>query len=234
MSIMKRKTIIKWSLVFFIIQWLIVISVFGQQKYSWDKELVRKVTINNKTIINKLVLELFIPESNVEYLEIFDVDANGATEGDLLRVHPSRNVYSLMMLSKECREILGSIQLPANTEEMGYTININDPSTPQQRILFILASTIKALYSQDKPLKLYFEQNDSGLYKFEFYGFNPVDLKDDKNFTLGKGQKEQIHDLLKALYKEFNEEFVSWQPTVIHVIKTERDTLVVPEKISKK
>ncbi|MCU0642644.1 MAG: hypothetical protein MUC94_00050 [bacterium] len=208
-------------------------TVFGQQNFIWDKELVQKVTITDQSVIKKLVFELFIPESDITFIEIFDVDKNGAAEGDLLKVHPSRNVYPLYMLSQDTREILRKIPHPPNLEDVGLTINIKNPDDAKERILFILASTIKELYSQDKPLKLYFEQNEDGVYKFDFFGFSEADLK-DKDIDLGKNRSQQIHDLLKALYKEFNEEFVSWQPTVIHVIKTERDTLVVPEKISKK
>ncbi len=209
------------------------ISVFGQQNFGWDKELVQKVTITDQSVIKKLVFELFIPESDITFIEIFDVDKNGAAEGDLLKVHPSRNVYPLYMLSQDTREILRKIPHPPNFGDVGLTINIKNPDDAKERILFILASTIKELYSQDKPLKLYFEQNEDGVYKFDFFGFSEADLK-DKDIDLGKNKSQQIHDLLKALYKEFNEEFVSWQPTVIHVIKTERDTLIVPEKISKK
>jgi hypothetical protein len=208
-------------------------AVFTQQNFIWDKELVQKVMITDQSVIKKLVFELFIPESDIAFIEIFDVDNNGAAEGDLLKVHPSRNVYPLYMLSQDTREILRKIPHPPNMENVGLTINIKNPDDAKERILFILASTIKELYSQDKPLKLYFEQNEDGVYKFEFFGFSEADLK-DKDIDLGKNKSQQIHDLLKALYKEFNEEFVSWQPTVIHVIKTVRDTLVVPEKISKK
>lgn len=208
-------------------------SVLGQQNYAWDKELVPKVKIADQDVIKKLVFELFIPELDITFIEIFDVDDNGAAEGDLLRVHPSRNVYPLYMLSKETREILRKIPHKDNVFDVGMTINLKNPSDAKERILFILASTIKELYSQNKPLKLYFEQNEEGVYKFDFFGFSEKDLQ-DKEINLGKSSKQKIHDLLKALYKEFNEEFVNWQPTVIHVIKIERDTLIVPEKISKK
>jgi len=216
-----------------ILMGFVTASLSAQENYRWDKELVQKVEIRDKKVVDKLVLELYIPESDIEYIEIFDVDANGAAEGDLLKVHPSRNVYSLYMLSKESRDILTGIPLPPNIEDIGLTININNPETAQERILFILASTIKELYSQDKPLKLYFEQNEDMTYRFEFFGYNPEDLK-DRDVSLGKNQTQRIHDLLKALYKEFNQEFVDWQPAVIHILKTERDTLYVPERNLKK
>ncbi len=208
-------------------------TLIAQEDYKWDKELVQKVDIRDRKVIDKLLQELFIPESNVEYIEIFDVDANGAAEGDLLKTHPSRNVYPLYTLSRESREILRGIPLPPNFEDIGMTKNIVNPETPSERILFILASTIKELYSQDKPLKLYFEQNENGTYRFEFFGFVSEDLK-DKDLALGKGQTKRMHDLLKALYQEFNKEFVDWQPTVIQVVHTERDTIYLPEKPTKK
>lgn len=231
---MARLKSCNWIWLFFLTQTVVSLPIFAQEMYNWDKELVQKVEIRDKKLIDKLVIELIIPESNVEYLEIFDVDKNGATEGDLLRVHPSKNVYPLYQLSKECRDILTGIPVPSNTEEMGLTINISNPETAEERILFIIASTIKELYSQDKPLKLYFEQNVDGTFRFEFFGYKSEELKQDKEVSLGKAQSQPIHDLLKALYKEFNEDFVEWQPTVIHVIKIERDTLIVPERQSKK
>lgn len=229
---MWQKKIVQLILIV-IIKLFIVHIAYTQENYKWDKELVQKVEIRDKNVINKLLLQLFIPESDVQLIEIFDVDGNGAAEGDLLKVHPSRNVYPLTLLSKESRDILTGIPLPPNIEDYGLTVNINNPESASERILFILASTIKELYSQDKPLKLYFEQNEDLTYRFEFFGYNPEDLK-DKEVNLGKSQQQRIHDLLKALYKEFNQEFVDWQPAVIHVIKTVRDTLYVPEKKSKK
>ncbi|MDZ7264500.1 MAG: hypothetical protein ONB16_07940 [candidate division KSB1 bacterium] len=231
---MNSKNLIQRIIFFITIQSLLALAVWSQSSYKWDKELVRKVTITDKVIIDKLVLDLFIPESDVDHIEIFDVDANGVTEGDLLRVQPSRNVYSLMMLSQESREIISKIPFPENTEETGYIVNINNPETPEQRILFILAQTIKALYSTDKPLKLYFEQYEKGMFRFEFFGFSRADLKDDPNLAIGKTQGQAVSDLLKLLYKEFNQDFPTWQPTVIHVMKIERDTLIVPEKSGRK
>ncbi len=231
---MLRRRLIQGIIFFATIEFLIALAAWSQSSYTWDKELVRKVTITDKKIIDKLVLDLFIPESDVEHIEIFDVDANGVTEGDLLRAHPSRNVYSLMMLSQESRDIIAKIPIPENTEETGYIVNINNPETPEQRILFILAQTIKALYSTDKPLKLYFEQYEKGMFRFEFYGFSRADLKDDPNLAIGKTQGQAVSDLLKLLYKEFNQDFPTWQPTVIHIMKTERDTLIVPEPSGKK
>lgn len=230
---MWQKSLRQLILIVMIIPVFITFRTYAQDGYKWDKELVQKVEIRDKKVINRLLLELFVPESDVQFIEIFDVDGNGAAEGDLIKVHPSRNVYPLYMLSKESREILTGIPLPPNIEDIGLTVNINSPESASERILFILASTIKELYSQDKPLKLYFEQNEDMTYRFEFFGYNPEDLK-DKEVSLGKSQTQRIHDLLKALYKEFNQEFVDWQPAVIHVIKTERDTLYVPENNSKR
>jgi len=220
----------KVSIVFFMLPLFCSVLVFAQDKFEWDKELVQKVKIVDKQIVNKLVYSLFIPESDVEYIEIFDVDKNGAAEGDLLKVFPSKNVYSLSMLDRESQDILSNIPHPANIEDVGFTINIGKPETATQRILFILAKTIKKLYSEDKPLKLYFQQNEDGTYRFEFFGYNPDVLK-DKDVNIGDNN---VRDLLKALYKEFNEEIVDWQPTVIHIVKTERDTLYVPENRRKK
>ncbi len=230
---MWQKKIIYFIMLVMIILLSITLRILAQESYKWDKELVQKVEIRDKKAIDKLLLELFIPESDVELIEIFDVDGNGAAEGDLLKVHPSRNVYPLYMLSKESRDILTGIPLPPNIENIGLTVNINNPETASERILFILASTIKELYAQDKPLKLYFEQNEDMTYKFEFFGFDQADLK-NKDLNLGRSQTERIHDLLKALYQEFSKEFADWQPTVIHVVKTVRDTIYVPEKSSKK
>lgn len=225
---MRLKIVVIAALLFIFILSVSTLYVGAQESYKWDKELVRKVEIRDRKVINKLVLELFIPESDIEYIEIFDVDGNGAGEGDLLKVQPSRNVYSLYMLSKESREILTGIPHPSNIEDIGMTINISNPETAQERILFILAQTIKELYSEDNPLKLYFEQNEEGTYRFELLGYVQEVWK-NKEVNLGKDQTQRIHDLLKALYKEFNQEFVDWQPAVIHIIKTERDTLYVPE-----
>jgi len=207
---------------------------FAQDDFHWDKELVSKVEIHDKALINKFVMEMFIPESNIEYMELFDVDDNGATEGDLLKVHPSRNVYSLDLLSKESRVMLKKIPEPPNRKQEGYTKEFSDPSTAEEKILFVLVMAIKDLYSQDNSLKLYFEQSDDGLYRFELLGFDPKVLKQDKDISFGKVTSKRIQDLLKALYKEFYDEHIGWQPTVIHVIKNTKEIIYVPSDDSKK
>ena len=78
-----------------------------------------------------------------------------------------------------------------------------------------------------------FKENDMLNVGDKAPGFSLPD-KENKEVSLGKNQKQRIHDLLKALYKTFNQEFVDWQPAVIHVVKTQRDTLYVPETKGKK
>ena len=217
-------------------QYLIIFSVIlfcfvsgqSQDNFHWDKELVSKVKINDKVLINKLVMELFIPEATIEYMELFDVDDSGPGEGDLIKTFPSGTVYSLYMLSKECRQLLKEIPIPENKLEDGMVKEFADPKTAEEKILFVLVMAIKELYSQDNPLKLYFEQTDDGMYKFELLGFDPKILKQDKDIALGKVTSERIQDLLKALYKEFYEEYINWQPTVIHVIKNTKEIMYVP------
>ena len=226
-------------LLFILLNIIISNTLYSQQdNFKWDKELVPKVRIVDRELIHNLELELFLIESEIDYIEIFDIDGNGIAEGDLLKVYPSQNVSSLYELSRKTTDMLSAIPHPDNTEDIGLTLNINkSPDTAQERILLILATAIKELYGDDKPIKLYFEQTDESVYKFELLGFRASDLKgaDDYIGIGGKAEKEiqkqKIHSLLKALYEEFNEEFITWQPTVIHVIKTEKDTVIVPEKI---
>ena len=98
---MKGNGMYKFLLIIIIICILTLMNGFSQDNFHWDKELVSKVKIDDKSLIDKLVMELFIPEAVVDYIELFDVDANGPGEGDLLKTYPSRTVYPLYMLSKD-------------------------------------------------------------------------------------------------------------------------------------
>lgn len=192
--------------------------------FYWDKELVRKVVINDKEIINRLLIDLFIIEADVSQIEIFDVDKNGPSEGDLLKVYPSENVYSIKMLSAEVQETMNKWPYTENIEKRGKTVNIRKAETAEEKILYVLAYAINALYSHDKPLKLYFEQKESGIYTYELLGYNPKELKQDSDVLLGDDKQQKIMDLFKAFYKEMTE----GPPTLIHVVETERDTIRVP------
>ena len=219
---MKRNKIAIWLLMSILFLTGSAVSVSAQDDYHWDKELVPKVIIRNPQIITKLLAALYIIESNVNFIEIYDVDQNGPSEGDLLKVNPSDQVYPLYMISAEAQVILQDIPVPVNLEKIGYTVNIRKPKTPEERILHTLAYAIKTVYSPQKPLKLYFEQDEEGKYYFQLLGYEEKDLKDRK-VSFGN---QQVMDLLKSLYKEISE----GEPTIIHVFKTEKEIIKVPEE----
>ncbi len=210
-------------ILFFIFSQLISISTsFAQEKFYWDKELVPKVVVKEKEMIDKLLAALYIIDTEANAIEIYDVDQNGPSEGDLLKVNPSEQVHSLYLISREAQELLESIPVTPNVEKVGYTIDVRNPQTPEERILNALAYTIKTVYSPQKPMKLFFEQDEDGKYRFQLLGYSPEDLKDAQ---VNMGEKE-IVDLLRAVYKEISE----GPPTVIHVLKREKITLKVPEE----
>ncbi len=230
-------TIIAWRILI-LVGFLSVPPAFSQENYIWDKELIRKVIITNADTIKLLADELLIPESEIKQIEIYDVDQNGAGVGDLLRVQPSRAVYPLYFVSQRCQKILAKIPIPKNIIEKGSIISISgDPKTPTERILYALASVVTKIYTQDKPLKLYFEQTEDGLFIFELMGYHSDLMKDtDVSFgnVIADTSQANVQDLLKALYKELYEEYLGWQPMAIHIVKTVRDTIIVPEGTKKK
>jgi len=193
----------------------------------WDKELVRKVVISEKEVINRLLIDLFIIESEVNTIEIFDVDKNGPSEGDLLKVYPSESVYPIKMLSAEVQEIMNKWPYTENIEKRGKTVNIrnDDNATAEEKILYVLAYAIQTLYSYDKPVKLYFEQKETGIYTYELLGYNPKELKHDE-VALGSDKQKKIMDLFKAFYKEMTQ----GPPTIIHVVKSEKEIIEVPQR----
>ena len=216
---MKKYNICIWFLLFTL---GIIVSVSAQDDFRWDKELVPKVVIKDEVVIKKLLSALYIIDTNAEYIEIYDVDYNGPSEGDLLKVHPSDLVQPLYMISAQAQDILDDIPIPDNIEKIGYTINIRSPKSAEERILHTLAYAIKTVYSPNKPLKLYFEQDEEGKYKFQLLGYEEEDFR---NVKVKFGDK-QVMDILKSLYKEITE----GAPTVIHVYKKEKETITVPEE----
>lgn len=202
-----------------------------QKDIYWDKELIRKIVINDKKVVNKLLFDLFIIESDVSFIEIYDVDKNGPAEGDLLKVYPSEMVYPIKMLSAEVQEIMNKWPYSRNIEKRGKLNYVPDVTSenvpPGEKILSILAYAVRALYSVDKPLKLFFDLNESGVYTYEVLGFKEENWK-DKNIALGNEQEKKIMDFLKAFYEDVKES--EGPPTVIHVIKEDKVTIKVPEK----
>ena len=51
-------------------------AILAQQNLVWDKQLVQKVAITDQTMIKKLVFDLFIPESDIKFIEIFDISVS--------------------------------------------------------------------------------------------------------------------------------------------------------------
>jgi hypothetical protein len=192
----------------------------------WDSELIPKIVIKDDNVIRQLLIDLFIIEAEVNYIEIYDVDKNGPAVGDLLKTYPSEMVYPIRMLSAEVQEIMNKWPYSENIAKRGKTINIRnaEDATPDEKILYVLAYAIKTIYRHDKPIKLYFEQKEDGVYTYELLGYNPEELK-QKSIPIGNTQQQQIMDLLKAFYKELAE----GPPTVIHVVKKEKITVKVPE-----
>ena len=193
----------------------------------WDSELIPKIVIKDQAVIQKLLIDLFVIEANVTSIEIYDVDKNGPAEGDLLKVYPSEMVYPIKMLSAEVQEIMNKWPYSENIAKRGKTINIRDKenATPEEKILYVLAFALKTIYSYDKPIKLYFEQQESGVYTYELLGYNPKEWK-EKTIPIGSEQQQQIMDLFKAFYKEI----AKGPPTVVHVVKKEKVTVKVPQE----
>jgi len=201
----------------------------AQIDYRYDYEFVSKIVFTDKDIINRLLLDLFIPETDVEMIEIFDIDGSGPNQGDLMRVKPSMNVYNITMLTKETSDILAGIEPDPNISKVGYTKSINsNPQTAEEKILYILGLAMTKLYAQDKPIKVYFEQYEDGTFKFNLYGYEKEKLDDQANINIGEISESQVQDLLKALYQEFASEYKGFQPTVVRIREVIRDTVYVP------
>lgn len=154
------------------------ISVHAQQPYAWDKELVSKVIINDQNMIKDLLNELKIVHKDpINQIEIFDINKNGISDNDFLKCLPSGKLYLIATVSPKARDLFAKIPLPANMEEIGYTENIRDSETPQDKILFTLAQTMKELYNPNLPIKMYYEQDRVGIYRFELWGYNTEAFK---------------------------------------------------------
>jgi len=213
---------------------LLIIIVFSniiqaQDNFVWDFEIVSKVKITDKNYIEQLVLELFIPESDIDYIEIFDVDDNGPTENDLIRVSPSKVVYPMGQLSQKCHELLQKIPQKPNEIQVGKTVNIDkEPESAEDKILYILGVAIESLYSLNKPLKLFFEQDEHGGFKYYLLGYREESFKDSADVSFGKITEANVQGLLKALYRKFSKEYRGFQPTVVRIREVIRDTIYVP------
>lgn len=210
---------------------LMAANAQNQQRWKYDYEWVSKIVFWDPDLINQLLLDLMIPEVNVTQIEIFDIDGNGPGPGDLMRLEPSYNVYSISdYISKETRDMLASVPKDPNVGKTGITKSVSalKQKTAEDKILYIIGYTISQLYATDKPIKIYFEQFPDGTFKFNLYGYDKPSLDSTKNLAIGKVSQSKVQDLLKALYQEFSDEFMGFQPTVVKVREIIQDTLVIP------
>lgn len=215
---------------------LILVSIFWnsevicQSGYRYEKELVSKIVITDKKIINRMLMDMLIPETDVEGVEIFDIDGSGPNIGDLMRVIPSNKVYSIDMLTKETSDILRGIPPDPNKSKTGLTkiIGRTKPNSAEDQILYILGKAISQLYATDAPIQVYFEQYGDGTFKFNLYGFEREKFDQDAQVAFGKVTESKVQDLLKALYQEFSSEYKGFQPTVVRIREVIKDTVYVP------
>ena len=74
-------------------------------------------------------------------------------------------------MTKETKDILSMIPPDTNFQKYGMTKEIDkNPQNAEEKILYLLGFAITKLYAQNKPIKLYFEQDENGVYVFNLYG----------------------------------------------------------------
>jgi hypothetical protein len=156
-------------------------TTHAQLKGTWDKELVSKLILKDRIIINILISELKILEKDsIHYVEIYDFNQDGIGNNDYLKCVPSMKLYPMINISDEIKQLFQKVSAPPSLHEIGITINVKNLKTPQEAILFNLSQVIKENYDQMAPIKVYYEQNEEGLYRFDIWGYESDRMRHKK------------------------------------------------------
>lgn len=140
------------------------------------------MTITDAKLIKLLMDEFFIPETLVTRMEIIDVGKNGFGPKDLVKTHPSDEIYFLEFVSQQAQQLMNDWKFQANFQIIAQNIDPNvinnySENKPAYNIFISLLKSLGRNY-QDFPMKIKLER-DSSTVKFEMWDYNEHQLRFD-------------------------------------------------------
>ncbi|NQT26544.1 hypothetical protein HQ585_14415 [candidate division KSB1 bacterium] len=161
------------------------IGAFSQsvelKKYRVDQRAHWVSIIDDPELVQLFIDEFFL-SSDINRIEVYDLNNNGFSNGDVYKTYPDEMIYHLDDPSDRVQKVMDSWEFEANFSYIGE----NDISSPEyleaQSINkagnAIVGSFIKGLNRnyKDIPVQVWFHRDENGM-RFEMWGYNEDELK---------------------------------------------------------
>jgi hypothetical protein len=207
----------------------------GKKTVQVNREISSVANIIDPELIQIILDQCLIPESDVVKMEVIDVNQNGFGEKDIARLSPSGNVYVLEKISTEVQNIMDAWGFQANFQISGAnrvpaTYDSIETDRAQYSIFSTLLRGLNRNY-HDFPIKIRFERDSVGVI-FEMWGFNPEHIEHD-NPEPFMPDSVITYDIFHVFHDDTLINFDNTLFDVIHVYYQNMDTVYVGRQTQK-
>jgi len=167
------------------------------EKVSYDKIFLSTWRIQDKALMDSIIVEFMLPQGNYQYIEIIDINNNGPDRFDVLRLTPKGVNLSKKNTNSDGQDgiyqvyALSEIGVPESVKKRMAAWSLGDKAddltvfgtldqakrlhekkkTSKSSIIVTLMTILSRTY-QKNDLKLLLERGKDGSCKFELVGFN--------------------------------------------------------------
>ncbi|MDZ7261629.1 MAG: hypothetical protein ONB05_05935 [candidate division KSB1 bacterium] len=145
-----------------------------------SQNLIPTVTITGSDLINFILEQCLITETNVTKMEILDINRNGFGEKDIIKTYPSNQLYLMERISEEVQEVMDNWQFQANFQITGINKppSVYDSLKTNRAANAIFSSLLRGINQNyhDYPIKIHFERDSTGV-TFEMWGYDQTKLE---------------------------------------------------------
>lgn len=224
----------------FISMTLLILLIFSPVRISADaseqvrvnRDLIPIVTITDMPLIEMILEQCLIPESNVLKMDILDINQNGFGEKDIARVYPSSNVYLLEKISSDVQNKMDSWGFRANFQISGENrLPAAYDSVESEKAAHSIFSTLLRGINRnyhDYPIKIRFERDSIGVI-FEMWEYhedkleigNPQPFMPDSVIT---------YDIFHVFHDDTLNNFDTTLYDIIHIRYDQVDTVFIGQR----
>ncbi len=142
-----------------------------------DQREVQYAKITDQRLLRMFIDDFMIPEDNISYIIVYDINGDGFGQGDLARTFPGGKVY-LTTPSAKAQKFMNTWNFGGNIR---FTAHASDPpdqfeNAPDsvRAMGGIFASLLRGLRRnyKGKPIKIHLEQNQD-VASIEIWGYDP-------------------------------------------------------------
>ncbi len=162
-----------------------VLNLWGQslqQKgYLVDQRAHWVVIVDEPELVRFIAEEMYLTtDVTITRLEIYDLDNNGFSKGDVIKTYPDEIVYHLDDPSERLQSMMNEWEFQANFGRVGENRSITSEylESTGDAGAAITGSILAGLNRnyQDFPVKIWFVRDSTG-FKMEMWGYNEDKLK---------------------------------------------------------